>query len=512
MAVHHRIQRRTLLRGAAGAAVALPFLECMMKGRSRADSPGTPCRYAILFAGQSLGGDGYAPDQSRVAGASRTETGHFIKPTSTGAGYALTTPLQPLAALRDDFSIVSGMRIPYSTSSADSSQVPPGGAFRGFHGGVASPLLSGTRSTSESYTANGTSSDQVMAGLHRGMTRTASLVLRSQPAFYVAGYGFSGREYISYAGPDDPIDAFVSPQVAFRMLFGGFMPPDTGGGPDPAAAALDYRQRSRRSVLDLIGTKRQRILGAVGVADRQRLERHFDELRVLEMSISTIPPMVTGQCVVPADPGSDPPIGGDNEGSDSGSITSGTGYSDEQARTRVMCDLIHMAFVCDLTRAATLEITTFQSHMNVLPITTALGTPVSADLHEVGHNGDSANRGQIPMSLCLQWHVAHYAYLLDKLRTTPEGGGNVLDNSAIIFMPEGGHGRQLNDGASENQSHSVENMVQLVAGRAGGLQPGRHIDAAGAHPAQCLISAMQATGYTGDTLGEVTGNISGLFG
>ena len=88
----------------------------------------------------------------------------------------------------------------------------------------------------------------------------------------------------------------------------------------------------------------------------------------------------------------------------------------------------------------------------------------------------------------------------------------MLDNSAIVFLPEAGHGTQLNDATSQNQTHSVENMVMLIAGRAGGLAPGRHINAAGKHPGQALISAMQAAGNTGSTLGEVTGNIPELFG
>ena len=55
-------------------------------------------------------------------------------------------------------------------------------------------------------------------------------------------------------------------------------------------------------------------------------------------------------------------------------------------------------------------------------------------------------------------------------------------------------------------------MVLLVAGRAGGLKPGRHI-ASGAHPGQGLISAMQAAGYTETTFGEVTGAVRAeLFG
>jgi hypothetical protein len=55
-------------------------------------------------------------------------------------------------------------------------------------------------------------------------------------------------------------------------------------------------------------------------------------------------------------------------------------------------------------------------------------------------------------------------------------------------------------------------MVMLVAGSAGGLSPGKHIDSQGAHPAQCLITAMQAAGYEGDTLGEVSGTIPDLNG
>jgi hypothetical protein len=55
-------------------------------------------------------------------------------------------------------------------------------------------------------------------------------------------------------------------------------------------------------------------------------------------------------------------------------------------------------------------------------------------------------------------------------------------------------------------------MVLLVGGRAGGLAPGSHIAAAGVHPASVLVSAMQAAGYEGDSLGEVSGNVPELFG
>ena len=513
-----RLSRRTLLKGIGGAAVGLPLLDCMLNEHGTAlaqNNAPLPRRYAIVFAGQALGGDDYAKDAQRVNGQTMMQAGHHITPVASGPDYALTTPLRPLAMLQDDFSLISGMRIPYNVDSDAPEDVPEGGAFRDFHGGGASPLLCGTRSMAPNFTARSASSDQVLAAMQRGMTPIESLVLRSQPSFYLTGYDFAGRHRISYRGAGDPVEAQESPRIAFGSVFGGFMPDDSGA----AQAQHDFTKRTRRSVLDLITGKRQRVLGMVGAADRIRLERHFDELRSLETRIEELGNVAAGSCMSPPDPGADPSVGGDNAGSGSDSISTNTGYSGEHERTRVFADLIHMAFVCDLTRVATLQITAFQSHMNVYPISQHFDSPVPlmrpllADLHEVGHNGDADNRGQLPVSLCLQWHIGHYAYLLDKLKSTSEGAGNVLDNCAVIFMPEAGHGRHLNSPSdAQPKTHSVEEMVLLVAGRAGGLQPGRHIPTGGKHPAQCLLSAMRAVGFSGDLLGEVPGHLPELFG
>ncbi len=504
-----KIDRRTMLRGLGGAMIGLPLLECMVDSKRVALAQGSsfPRRYAIVFAGQAIGGDGWAKNQQMVGGVRSTQEGHFIAPAQAGAGYTLTTPLEPLKDLVSEFSVVSNMKIPFSANSTEASQVPQGGAFRDFHGGGCGPLLCGTRSESPSFTCRSITSDQVVSELYAGKTPVDHLVLRAQPSWYLSGSSYAGRQYISYGAGGAKIEAQTSPQIVFRSLFGGFVPSDAA-----AIARHQFQQRARQSVLGLVSEKRQSLLARVGAADRIRLERHFDEIAELEKRVAALPPVSTGTCQLPPDPGPDLPIGGNNAGSGSDTIGTNTGYSNEDERARLLADLIYMAFVCDLTRVATLQITVFQSHMNVLPITTALGTPIRADLHEVGHNGDQQNRGQLPVSLCLKWHVSHYAYLIGKLKSTSEGAGSVLDNCAIVFLPEAGHGTQLNDATSQNQTHSVENMTMLVAGKAGGLAPGRHIDAAGAHPVQGLISAMQAAGYTGDTLGEVTGNIQQLFG
>lgn len=509
-----RISRRTLLSG-AGVVVGLPVLECMLdsKGTAYAQGGGLPQRYGIVFAGQALGGDDHETNRSRINGELITREGDFIVPPQTGSGYDVTTPLRPLGNLLGDFSLVSGMRIPYNESSTEPGDVPAAGAYRDFHGGGSGPLLCGTRSLEAAFNCRSITSDQVVAALNQGQTALDSIVLRAQPSFYLSGYTFAGRHRISYRGDGDPIEAQDSPQTAYQSIFGSFQPDDA-----EAQAQFDFDRRARRSVLDLISQKRERLLARVSYADRVRLERHFDEIRGLEDRIDALQG-ASGECQLPSDPGSDPAVGGDNAGAGSDSIATNTGYSDEATRTRILADLIHMAFVCDLTRAATLQITAFQSHMNVYPITSDLDSPVAlnraflADLHEVGHNGDAEFRGQLAVSLCLQWHIAHYAYLLQKMKDTPEGDGSLLDNSVLIFMPEAGHGRHLNSPEdAEPKTHSVENMVLLVGGRAGGLAPGRHIATAGAHPGQCLVSCMNAVGYEGTTFGEVEGNLPDLFG
>src|SRR6185369_14963129 len=109
----------------------------------------------------------------------------------------------------------------------------------------------------------------------------------------------------------------------------------------------------------------------------------------LEIRIAAMPPTAGEQCQKPTEPMADLPLGDDNAGSGSDTIGTDTGYSNEDMRARLLADLIHMAFVCDITRVATLQITVFQSHMNVFKISTDFGVPIRADLPECGHNGDA---------------------------------------------------------------------------------------------------------------------------
>jgi hypothetical protein len=480
--------RRALLRGLGGAAIALPALEIMLE-TNRALAASAPLRYIVLWGGQSLGADGDAVH-------------NLFVPDKLGPGYDLKTATQPFATFgaEKEITIVSGLRVP----TANGGATPPGGRPDDFHINNMGPILTGVRSADGDKL--GPSSDQVMAGAIGGKTVFKSVSYQVQAGWYLSVSAPYGRDIISVredgGGNLVEIPGTVSPKQAFDTLFYNFQPPD-----DPAAAkAADFAWRRRKSVVDLVRRRAERLVAGLGGADRQRLERHLDEIRELEKRIAALPPDPGGACLKPADPGADPPLGGNQANVDGDNqYDQNLGYSGEEERARVFMDLVHMAVTCDLTRVAAVLVTMAQSHLNMHPL-----TGHATDLHEIGHNGVPG--GTQAVAEANAWHMKHFAYLVDKLRSTPEANGTVLDHCAVVWLWEGGHGADPSTGKPQS-SHSTENMACAIAGGAGGLRRGEHVVAPAGldHPANVLLTAMRAAGYTGDALGEVKGHIPGLL-
>lgn len=481
-----RLHRRAFLRGLGGTAIALPLLDIMLDDHGEvlaSSGTGAPRRFLVAFNGQSLGADSH-PDHNRYV------------PDTVGRDYDLDTAIMPLGDygdVRSDVSIISGLRIPYGTDP-----IPAGGWAKDFHLQALGPLLSGVRNQGEDdHKCNGPTADQVIADAIAGDTKFHSLQYQVQAAWYLTESAPYGRDILSYQLKDGQLLAKpgqTSPRAAWDALFTGFIPDD-----DDEAAEIAYQLAKRRSILDAVGTGLDKLLPRLGAADKHRLERHLDEVRELERRLSSEIPDVGGACHMLADPGEDPPVGGNNTSLGGDDFDVNKGYSNEALRARVFSDLLHMAYVCDLTRSASLLYTMAQSHMNVHPI-----TDMPFDQHELGHSGGSTE----DVSKVIAWHVDHFAYLVAKCRDTPEGAGNLLDNMAMVLLHEGGHG--FDPGSqNENSTHSTENMACMVAGRAGGLVAGQHIVDEGKHPVNVLNTCIKAVGVDAE-LGEVSGTIAGL--
>src|SRR5882672_4306834 len=149
-----KLNRRAVLRGAFGASVALPVLEIMFDSSGTAFAQGMPLpkRYLVCFDGQSLGGDGDPLHNDYV-------------PNTVGRSYDLKSALAPLATVKDEVSVVSGLQIPTAMGGA----VPAGGRRDDFHVSSLSPLLSGVRSPDNTASA-GPTSDQIVADAIAGST------------------------------------------------------------------------------------------------------------------------------------------------------------------------------------------------------------------------------------------------------------------------------------------------------------------------------------------------------
>ena len=470
------LSRRAFLAGIGGTAVALPFLDVMRGRDAQAAAPTLPHRYAIWFSGNSTG-----------------MTHDLLVPTRTGAGYELTGALAKLAehgGIQSEISIVSGLKIPWEENGV----IPAGGRPREFHDTMMSALLAGLRS--DSRAVRGATSDQIAAAVLAGDTTFDSIEYRIQASYYRGDNDGATISYSSDAAdeivPNPPI---ASPRVAYDALFRTF------SATDPAEAERRRRLLAQdRSVLDLVRGSTERLVSRLGREDSMRLERHFDEIRALETRLAAIAPDATGACQLLPDPGEDPPISITSAGYNASDVnTAMMGWANEEQRARVLCDLMYMAFVCDLTRVASMMVTYPQSFMSVEPI-----CGVASDLHEMSHGqGDDETWSQ-----AIGWVVGWFGYLAAKLRDAPEGDGSVLDRTGLALVWEGGWGYDPADDA-DGHAHSTENMSVLVAGRAGGLQPGVHIQAVDSHPAQVLNTVLHAVGVESD-LGEVAGEITGL--
>lgn len=461
------LSRRALLRGLGGTALALPFLDCMSTARS-AQSEG---RLVVVFGGFSSSVDGH-------------QGANLVVPATMD--YAFTDALAPLTAVREHLTMVTGLSIPVGDSGG---HVPPGGRFGGidsFHHHVA-PLLTGAAQVGDgiSTTVTSPSVDQLAVPELGVGSRFGSLTLRGQ----AAPYAHATTEMLtpSFRATADgilPVQPTTDPRALFRALTSSLRPDDAAGAAEREAAL-----GRRRSVLDLVDRRMEGLLDRMGRSDKDRVEQHFAHIRELELRLET--PMVAegGVCRSPAQP---PAFPVDND----------LRWSHETERVAHLVELTRLALSCDLTRVVALMLTPFASDFNLQP---AFGREQTFHIaHHTGTNDDTRD--------AITWHMQAFADLVSGLQEAPAADGTLLDHTAAAFVMEGGFSMDpTTTGDIETNAHSTEHMAILLAGRAGGLRPGRRVHVPGAHPAQVLLTAGQAAGMTTTALGDITEDLGELY-
>jgi hypothetical protein len=327
-------------------------------------------------------------------------------PPDTGAGYQTTPCLLPLAPFRKDIHILSGLDSP-------NARVPgPGNE----HMRSMSALVSGERFTGAG--AGGPSIDQRIAAKIGTETRFRSLEIGvCQESF---GHGI--QRNLSWAGRDRPLPPETIPHKLFDRLFG----------------TRDYGWVNRKkSVLDAVYRDAERLQRSLGAGDRKRVDEYLSSIRDMEHAIVQLPPETTR--IDPPEMDNDP--------------------KDWPAVAKIQSDLLVHAFTTGQTRVATYMLTKCQG-LSRFPWL-GLG---SARHHDYSHfQGGSAAQQEIMRDIC-RWHAEEFAYLLGKMKSTPEGDGNLLDHSCLLYVHE----------HAEANDHKNSGLALILAGHAGGLLTGRH--------------------------------------
>ena len=438
------LTRRGFLGGAA-ALVGLPWLEALAPRAARAAEPAeSPTRLVWYFV----------PNGVRMP--------EFRPIALAGGGWQLSEILAPLADVRSEVSVLSGLSnhaVPYI---GDAPHTVTAGSFL-----TAVPI----EEDAGGIGRNGISCDQVAANALGGATRFRSLELGAAGEEF-AGVCEQGRscaylESIAWAGPKTPLPKLSDPRKAFERLFGGL---------DPAASAAELARRraERSSVLDLVLGQANALRAKLGSADRTRLEQYADGIRDLERRLETGAEI---SCDVPAQAPEEP-------------------LSTDE-RVDAMHRLLVLALQCDQTRVATFMFDNAFSN----PVYGHLG--LNEGYHDLSHHLGSPEKIAALVAIN-SWQVQHLAALLKMLSDVDEGGGTLLDNTLLCWSSS----------ISDGNGHDPHNLPVILAGRGGGtVEPGRHLTYFAAPRADLWIAMLQAAGVQIDRFGAYgTGPLPGLVG
>ena len=398
----HSLPRRSFLRGMAlgGAAVriGLPPLACMFNANGTA--------YA---ARRGVAGGTAAPETRFVFwfNGNGIPERYWI-PRDEGPEYSLTPCLSPLARLRDDVQILSGLDNPNGQTS---------GVGNG-HQRTMSALVSGKKYTG--IGAGGPSIDQLVARDIGSSSRFPSL----QVGVCQESFGSSMQRNMSWSAKNRALPPEVIPHKLFDRLFG----------------KLDEGWVSRkRSILDSVRGQARRLRSNLGHEDSRRIDEYLTSIHDMERAIAKFPAEYAREV-------EEPQLGGDPR--------------DYPRIAKLQSDLLVHAFASGQTRVASYMLTKCQG-LTRFPW---LGLSFARH-HEYSHLGGSHRQRQqeVMRDIC-RWHVAEFAYLVAKLKSTPEGDGSLLDNCALLFVHE----------HAEANYHKNSGGAVILAGRAGRLKPGHH--------------------------------------
>jgi len=448
-AKHTPLSRRTLLRG-LGCAVAIPWLESMgpmvnwARGATTPAGKAAPNRMAFL----------YVPNGKNMKDWT---------PATEGAGFELPAILQPLKGVRDQLMVLTGLTV---------DKARPHGDGGGDHARAMGAFLTGAqpRKTDGTNIRSGISVDQVAASRLADQTRLPSLEIGCEPGSMAgncdSGYSCVYSSTMSWRSATTPLPKEVNPKLVFERLFG------SGRNGDRA-----QRDARRKSILDFVRQDAGDLQNRVGTNDRRKLDEYFSAIRDIELRIQR------------AEKLPEPKL------PDTGVVQPKGIPAEYPEHLRLMCDMLVLAFQADVTRVCTFVLANEGSNRPYSFIGVRDGH------HDLSHHGNDPTKKSRIRDINT-FHTTQLAYLLQKLRSIPEGDGTLLDHSMIAY----------GSGNSDGNAHNHDDLpILLAGGGCGTLSSGRHIRYAKDTPLNNLwMSMLDRMQVNVDSVGDATGRLKGL--
>ena len=435
------IGRREVLRG-LGAMVALPLLDAMIPPLSaQSKTAAKPInRLGVMYIPNGMIMNKWTP-------------------ALDGTAYELSPTLASLAPYRDQVLVLSSLAC-----------VPTPGRPGGAHAKASTRFLTDVSPpTSETWLDAGISMDQILAEETGKHTQLASLELAIENGETAGacdvGFACPYTNTISWKSANTPLVTQNNPRVVFERMFG-----DMGSTDSKTRLA---RIQQQRSVLDSVTKEVKQLQGSLGSGDRRKLVEYLDSVRDVERRIQLAEeqndqnlPVVDHPAGIPAS-------------------------YDEHAK--LMCDLQVLAYQTDLTRVITLMLGREFSGVTYPQV----GVPDAH--HPITHHAGQPEK-IAKVEKINAYHVTQFAYLLEKMRSTPDGDGTLLDHATLIY----------GTGMGECNAHDPRNIpLVLAGGGAGTLKGGRHIR----YPKETPLANLHLTllanfGIRREKIGDSTGPLT----
>jgi len=396
------LSRRTILKG-VGASLALPLLDAMIPAHTALAQ--TAAKPTLRF------GTIYIPHGAIM---------DVWMPKTTGSNFELPVILKPLADLRAHFNVVTGL---YSEGANAHSACP------GFFSACA-------HAPRGNLVELNTSIDQVIAQKIGQGTTFPSMELAIEDSSNIFGtcaadFLCTYMDTISWRTPTQPLPMELNPRVVFERMF---------GGDGTSAEARHARLEQTTSILDAVAEDVHGLTAKLGGRDRARLDEYLANVREVERRI-----------VQAEDQRSERNL-------EAPPTPSGIPESFEE-HVNLMFELQALAFQGDLTRVTSFMMGRELSGLSYPQIGIADGH------HPVSHNNYDIKQMEKKAKIDT-YNVSLFAKFLQRLKDTPDGDSNLLENSLFVY----------GSGMSDGNVHNHLNLPVLLAGNAGGqLKGGRHI-------------------------------------